>query len=424
MVGRVDSAHLRRVEDWEDCLAWMPEGSVLVDVLGDVPPSVAARVVEGGPAADIVEIDPVVAALVPALEALSSVPEAGVVCADRGLARRIEARFGLGLGGRTTLTVPSLDQRGPASVRAALAVLSPGRPLSSRLVAELEERPWPGGLDQVAAVLHTLHQACPPGVLHPFLVHARAPEVLAPPPPPMRIEVRRADLLAVWPLDGLGGVIGEGALRHPALPPAVFGAVALRWSRDGLRVHLIDRLPSPWRVEVQASDRGEPVPLLAHSPVTLGTRGEVRLCRPDHHPFALCVVPAADPMAPTQSTLRPPSLPIGDRNVLVEAIIAAADSTGALAEVLPRILLSMGTATADSLAERLGPAPVATLAEWMAADENEALRLSLAERLGRGATGASRHARLPRPLRVWVSWRGEEPQPPSGLRLIVGQDPL
>jgi len=417
-------------------VALHPDSMRLDYELAGLPPAAREPRLRRVPA-DPLLADPTLAPLLPALEAWRAVPGGVVVTSDAGLARHLHRRFGLHTVpvGRAVagpcLRIPSLSERGPEAVRAALASFSCGRRILPDLLDHWTERAWLGGWAEIAAALTDLDARCPRGPLHMLAVRARRPDLLAPPAPELVVEVSSAGPLARQVLTsrglsfeacGVPGAVvpGDAVLELAAWPEALSGRVRLEWGRHGVRVR-VDDLPEGWSVRAASDSRGEATPVVSDVPVVLGTRGQLAVWQADSVRLTVRVAPPAQAEHLDSPAPEAPPLRRTDRKILLDTILEATASTVPLADALPVLVSRHASPGAAALAARLGVSPVATVSRWLANPRNEPLRLVLADGLAATEDPAARRARLPRALRCWIPrWprTAASPAMPLPLRLV------
>jgi len=382
--------------------------------------------------------DPTLAALLPALDAWQHVPGGVVVTSDALLSRHLRRRYTVETApeGRTVsgpcLRIPSLDERGPDAVRAALLAFSGGRHILPDLLELWTHRSWLGGWAELAAALSDLDARCPAGPLHLLAVRARRPDLLVPSAPDLTVEVSGRGPLARLALRSRGlsleacgapaeVVPGDAVVELPAWPVALSGKVRLAWGRHGVRVRVTE-LPSGWSVRAASDAWGEAIPVEPDVPVVIGTQGGLTVWDRDQVKFKVRVAPHQTEAAfPTEST---PAAPISriDRKVLLDIILEATASTIPLADALPVLLSRHPSPGAAALAARLGVSPVATVSKWLADPRNDTLRIVLADGLAATDDPPARRARLPRALRCWIP-RWTSARSASDLRLVASGPP-
>ena len=397
-------------------------------------PVVVAEAIPGSRPCDPLLADPTLSALVPALEAWRAVPAAVVMTSDAGLGRYLQSHLGLTIvpEGRTVggpcLRIPSVSERGPDAVLAALESFSLGRRILPDLLALWCHRSWLGGWAEVASALADLDARCPAGPLHMLAVRARRADLLAPPAPALVVEVSSSAPLARHVLRSRGlsfescgkpseVVPGDAVLELAAWPAALSGLVRLVWGRHGARV-CVATLPQGWSVRAASDARGETTPVEPDVPVVLGTRGRLTVWQGDAAVLEVRVAPQAASVVDARVEPTDPPLQRVDRKILLEAILEATASTVPLADALPVLVSRHPSAGAAALAARLGVSPVATVSRWLANPRNEPLRLVLADGLAATDDPAARRARLPRALRCWIPrWSRSESR--RSLRLVA-----
>ncbi len=392
------------------------------------------------PSLDPVSSDPTLAALLPVLDAWQRVPRGVVVTSDSALSHHLRRRYSVEIApeGRTIagpcLRIPSLNERGPDAVHAALLAFSGGRQILADLLELWTQRSWLGGWAELAAALADLDARCPAGPLHLLAVRARRPDLVAPSAPDLRVEVSGPGPLARLVLRSRGlsfeasgapalVVPGDAVVELPAWPVALSGKVRLAWGRHGVRVWVAE-LPGKWTVRAAADAWGEATPVEPDAPVTIGIHGSLTVRNGDQVAFDVRVAPHRKEAAqPTEPAL-PPPIRRADRKVLLEVILEATASTSPLADALPLLVSRHPSPGAAALAARLGVSPVATVSKWLADPRNDALRLILADGLAATDDPPARRARLPRALRCWIPRWADARQSTQALRLVTVSPPF
>ena len=284
---------------------------------------------------------------------------------------------------RAVLHIPALHRQSLAAIRTAASLALRGRPIEDRVLRAIQDHRWTDGIPGLMAMLDDLHQRLPPGPLTGDDLRTLRPD-LAPTatdtPIVIRIRLGTHGLPAIrqtltTPTATFSSANEPGSIGLDGLPEALARSVEVVRTRGHLTAHLRAPLPPAMHVRAwtlrEASSGADAIEVTLHCPVHLGPAGVLAL-----HWAPGISVEVELHASPVTADARVPQLPeappltVDEQDVLVDAVLIAADGPLPWNEALPRELRRIsGTATGRRAAARVWTVdPICALADLMTGD--------------------------------------------------------